>query len=93
MTGLVIATLLMIPVGLFVGRCAFRFITNVPTVMLVPLIAFMTIIGSFAIHADPHDVVVMVLLGLVGWAEFGPSPMVLGVVLAQIAEQGFMGPG
>ncbi|MEH6772924.1 MAG: tripartite tricarboxylate transporter permease [Cereibacter changlensis] len=94
MTGLVVATLLMLPVGLIVGRYAFRFITNVPKAMLVPLIAFMTIIGSFAIHANPHDVVVMVVLGIVGWAAgragFGASPIVLGLVLGQIAEQGFM---
>lgn len=94
MTGLVIATLLMLPVGLIIGRYAFRFITNVPKAMLVPLIAFMTVIGSFAIHANPHDVLVMVVLGLVGWAAglagFGASPIVLGLVLGQIAEQGFM---
>ncbi|WP_410216833.1 tripartite tricarboxylate transporter permease [Paracoccus sp. (in: a-proteobacteria)] len=94
MTGLVIATLLMLPVGLIVGRYAFRFITNVPKAMLVPLIAFMTVIGSFAIHANPHDVLVMVVLGLIGWAAgragFGASPIVLGLVLGQIAEQGFM---
>lgn len=94
MTGLVVATLLMLPVGLIVGRYAFRFITNVPKAMLVPLIAFMTVIGSFAIHANPHDVLVMVVLGLVGWvagrAGYGASPIVLGLVLGQIAEQGFM---
>lgn len=94
MTGLVIATLLMLPVGLIVGRYAYRFIVNVPKAILVPLIAFMTVIGSFAIHANPHDVVVMVVLGLIGWAAglagFGASPIVLGLVLGQIAEQGFM---
>lgn len=94
MTGLVIATLLMLPVGLIVGRYAYRFIVNVPKAILVPLIAFMTVIGSFAIHANPHDVVVMVVLGLIGWtaglAGFGASPIVLGLVLGQIAEQGFM---
>lgn len=94
MTGLIVATLLMLPVGLIVGRYAFRFITNVPKAMLVPLIAFMTVIGSFAIHANPYDVVVMVVLGLIGWAVgragFGASPIVLGLVLGQIAEQGFM---
>lgn len=94
MTGLVIATLLMLPVGLIVGRYAFRFIANVPKAMLVPLIAFMTIVGSFAIHSNPHDVLVMVVMGLIGWvaarAGYGASPIVLGLVLGQIAEQGFM---
>ncbi|SNR48919.1 C4-dicarboxylate ABC transporter permease [Paracoccus sediminis] len=94
MTGLVIATLLMLPVGLVVGRYAYRFIVNVPKAILVPLIAYMTVIGSFAIHANPHEVMVMVVLGIVGWAAglagFGASPIVLGLVLGQIAEQGFM---
>ncbi|WP_299357941.1 tripartite tricarboxylate transporter permease [uncultured Paracoccus sp.] len=94
MVGLLIATLLMLPTGLIVGRYAFRFIANVPKAMLVPLIAYMTIVGSFAIHSNPHDVLVMVLMGIVGWvaarAGYGASPIVLGLVLGQIAEQGFM---
>lgn len=94
MVGLLIATLLMLPTGLVVGRYAFRFIANVPKAMLVPLIAYMTIVGSFAIHSNPHDVLVMVVMGLIGWlaarAGYGASPIVLGLVLGQIAEQGFM---
>ncbi|MBU2957887.1 tripartite tricarboxylate transporter permease [Paracoccus sp. 1_MG-2023] len=94
MTGLLVATLLMLPTGLVVGRYAFRFIANVPKAMLVPLIAYMTIVGSFAIHANPHDVLVMVVMGLIGWTAarggYGASPIVLGLVLGQIAEQGFM---
>ncbi len=94
MLGLLIATLLMLPIGLIVGRYAFRFIANVPKAMLVPLIAYMTVVGSFAIHSNPHDVLVMVVMGLIGWVAarggYGASPIVLGLVLGQIAEQGFM---
>lgn len=94
MLGLLIATLLMLPTGLIVGRYAFRFIVNVPKAMLVPLIAYMTIVGSFAIHSNPHDVLIMVVMGLIGWVAarcgYGASPIVLGLVLGQIAEQGFM---
>lgn len=94
MVGLLVATLLMLPTGLIVGRYAFRFIANVPKAMLVPLIAYMTIVGSFAIHSNPHDVLVMVVMGLIGWVAarggYGASPIVLGLVLGQIAEQGFM---
>jgi len=94
MLGLLIATILMLPTGLIVGRYAFRFIANVPKAMLVPLIAFMTIVGSFAIHSNPHDVVIMVVMGIIGWIAarcgYGASPIVLGLVLGQIAEQGFM---
>ncbi|MDO5605238.1 MAG: tripartite tricarboxylate transporter permease [Paracoccus sp. (in: a-proteobacteria)] len=94
MTGLLVATVLMLPIGLIIGRYAFRFIANVPKAMLVPLIGFMTIVGSYAIHSNPHDVLVMVVMGIIGWlaarAGFGASPIVLGLVLGQIAEQGFM---
>jgi putative tricarboxylic transport membrane protein len=92
--GLIIATILMFPVGLLIGRYAFRFIVATPKAMLVPLIAFMTVLGSFAVHNHPNDVFVMVALGVVGWllnrAGYGPSPIVLGLVLGQIAEQGFV---
>ncbi|CAN5801652.1 hypothetical protein BH23PSE1_BH23PSE1_09430 [soil metagenome] len=94
MVGLLIATVLMLPTGLLIGRYAYRFIVATPKAMLVPLIAFMTVLGSFAIHSNPNDVMVMVLIGILGWvlnmAGYGASPIVLGLVLGQIAEQGFM---
>ncbi|MER0240203.1 tripartite tricarboxylate transporter permease [Fulvimarina sp. MAC8] len=92
--GLLIGTLLMLPVGLVVGRYAYRSIVAIPKAALIPTIAFLTVIGSFAIHNNLHDVAVMLSLGVVGWmlnrAGFTPSPIVLGLVLGQIAEQGFV---
>ena len=92
--GLLIGTILMLPIGLFVGRYAYRSIISIPKAALVPTIAFMTVIGSFAIHNNIHDVAVMLGLGAAGWllnrAGFTPSPIVLGLVLGQIAEQGFV---
>lgn len=92
--GLLIATLLMLPVGLLVGRYAYRFIVGTPKAMLAPLIAFMTVLGSFAVNNNPDEAIVMVVVGLLGWllsrAGYGPSPIVLGLVLGQIAEQGYV---
>ncbi|MGR3312482.1 MAG: tripartite tricarboxylate transporter permease [Roseovarius indicus] len=92
--GLLLATLLMLPAGLFIGRYAYRFITRFPKSLLVPSIAFMTIAGAYAVHSSIHDVQVMIVLGLVGWVldRYGirPSPIVLGLVLGSIAEQGFV---
>jgi putative tricarboxylic transport membrane protein len=54
----------------------------------------MTVIGTYAIRNNPFDVVVMVVLGGLGWvlARYGikPSPIVLGLILGPIAEQGFV---
>ncbi|OSQ45154.1 tripartite tricarboxylate transporter permease [Thalassospira sp. MCCC 1A01428] len=92
--GLLIATILMLPAGLLIGRYAYKSIASIPKTMLVPTIAFLTIIGSFAIHSNIHDVQMMFGLGIAGWilnrCGFAPSPIVLGLVLGQIAEQGFV---
>lgn len=94
MFGLLIATLLMLPVGLIMGRYAYKSIIHIPKSLLVPTVAFLTILGSFAIHSNPNDIVMMVILGVLAWIlqryGFAPSPIVLGLVLGQIAEQGFV---
>ncbi|OQM76750.1 tripartite tricarboxylate transporter permease [Manganibacter manganicus] len=92
--GLLIATLLMLPVGLLIGRYAYASIVKVPKAVLAPTVALLTIIGSFAIHSNVEDAQLMVGLGILAWFlsryGFQPSPIVLGLVLGSIAEQGFV---
>lgn len=92
--GLLIATLLMLPIGLLIGRYAYRFIITVPKAVLVPTVAFMCVIGAYAIRNSVADVVIMLVLGIIGWvlSRFGftASPIVLGLILGPIAEQGFV---
>ncbi|OOY06962.1 tripartite tricarboxylate transporter permease [Thioclava sp. F36-7] len=92
--GLLIATLLMLPVGLLIGRYAYSTIVKVPKAVLAPTVALLTIIGSFAIHSNVADAQLMVGLGILSWIlnryGFQPSPIVLGLVLGSIAEQGFV---
>lgn len=92
--GLIIATVLMLPTGLLIGRYAYKSIVTVPKAVLVPIVGFMTIIGTFAIRNSVSDVIIMLCLGVFGWvvARFGfaVSPIVLGLILGPIAEQGFV---
>lgn len=92
--GLLIATVLMLPAGLLIGRYAFASVVKVPKPLLAATVALLTIIGAFAIHSNVDDVQTMVGLGLISWLlsryGFAPSPIVLGLVLGQIAEQGFV---
>ncbi|WP_112322720.1 tripartite tricarboxylate transporter permease [Oceanibium sediminis] len=92
--GLIIATVLMLPAGLLIGRFAFNAIARAPTPALVAVVAFMTVIGSFSIRNNVNDVMMMVLLGVLGWLVakrgFAVSPIVLGLILGQIAERGFV---
>ena len=92
--GLLIATVLMLPAGLLIGRYAYKSIVTIPKAVLVPTVGFMTIIGTFSIRNSVSDVVLMLCLGVFGWvvARFGfaASPIVLGLILGPIAEQGFV---
>ncbi len=92
--GLIIATLLMLPAGLLIGRYAYKSIVTIPKAVLVPTVGFMTIIGTFSIRNSVTDVFLMLCLGVFGWvvAKFGfsASPIVLGLILGPIAEQGFV---
>ncbi len=92
--GLFLATILMLPVGLLIGRYAYKTIITVPKALLVPTVAFMTIIGTYAIRNSVSDVLIMIILGVVSWVlnrfGFPPSPIVLGLILGSIAEQGFV---
>ena len=92
--GLIIATVLMLQAGLLIGRYAYKSIVTVPKAVLVPTVGFMTIIGTFAIRNSVSDVIIMLCLGVFGWvvARFGfaASPIVLGLILGPIAEQGFV---
>jgi putative tricarboxylic transport membrane protein len=92
--GLILATLLMLPTGLLIGRYAYRTIVTLPKALLVPTIAFMTIIGTYAIRNNMSDVVIMIVLGTAGWVigrfGFTASPIVLGLILGPIAESGFV---
>ena len=92
--GLLIATFLMLPAGLLIGRYAYKSIVTIPKAVLVLAVGFMTIIGTFSIRNSVSDVIIMLCLGVFGWvvARFGfaASPIVLGLILGPIAEQGFV---
>ncbi|MEL7524614.1 MAG: tripartite tricarboxylate transporter permease [Pseudomonadota bacterium] len=92
--GLLLATVLMLPVGLMIGRFAYGAIVRAPKAALVPVVAFMTVIGTFAIRNSLSDIAIMIVLGVIGWVAgkrgFSVSPIVLGLILGRIAEQGFV---
>jgi putative tricarboxylic transport membrane protein len=91
---LVIANLMILPLGIALGKLVSKLITNIPVVILVPFIFFLTIIGSFSINNNIFDVYVMIFFGVIGYigrrAGFGPGPVVLGIILGGICEQGLV---
>lgn len=92
--GLFLATILMLPIGLVIGRYAFKSLVSIPKAALVPSVAFLTVLGSYAVHNNVHEVQQMVVLGIFAWIAgrfgFTASPIVLGLILGTIAESGFV---
>jgi putative tricarboxylic transport membrane protein len=64
---------------------------HVPNWLLVPAIAAVSFVGVYAVHATTFDLVLMVALGIFGWAlrklGFPMAPLILGFVLGDMMEQ------
>ncbi|MDI5933701.1 tripartite tricarboxylate transporter permease [Halomonas kalidii] len=88
------AALLLLPVGLLGGRLIHRVVIRTPYYFLVPSIAMVTILGTFALRNSLLDVGIMLILGTAGYflrlIGIQPAPIVLGLILGGIAEEGYV---
>lgn len=89
-----LAAIFLLPVGVLGGRFIYRVVLSIPHYILVPTVAFMTMLGSYALRNNPTDVILMIALGVLGFVlrelNFHPAPIVLGLILGAIAETGFV---
>ena len=89
----VLANIIMLVLGFYGSRHVARVI-NLPVSMLAPIVVFLTVIGSYAIRNNMLDVEMMILFGLIGYVTkktgFTPGPIVLGLILGPIAENGLV---
>ncbi|RME67090.1 MAG: tripartite tricarboxylate transporter permease, partial [Alphaproteobacteria bacterium] len=72
-------------IGLFTRLLA------IPNAVLVPMIAAVSFVGVYGVHSSTFDLVLMVVLGIVGYVlrklNFPTAPIILGFVLAELIEQ------
>ena len=91
---LIFANIIMLPMGIFSGKMISKLITNIPIAFLAPFVVFLSVVGSYAINNNMFDVYVMIFFGLVGYigrkAGFDAGPIVLGIILGKICEQGLV---
>ncbi len=91
---LILSNLLLLPMGIWSGKGISKLITHIPVPFLAPFILFLTIIGSYSINNNMFDVYVMLFFGVLSFIgkriEFDPGPIVLGLILGKICEQGLV---
>lgn len=89
---LFLANIFFLVIGLY---CApfFARVATVPNSILIPAIAVLSVIGSYAIHNSLFDVWLMLVFGIGGYfldrAGLSLGAIVLGLILGPIAELGF----
>ncbi|WP_136065425.1 tripartite tricarboxylate transporter permease [Modicisalibacter radicis] len=88
------AAMFLLPVGLLGGRLIHRVVVKTPFYFLLPSIAMVTILGTYALRNSMTDVFIMLLLGSAGYflrlIGIQAAPIVLGMILGVIAEKGYV---
>ncbi|QBP42713.1 tripartite tricarboxylate transporter permease [Paenisporosarcina antarctica] len=89
---LIVTNILFMILGL-VGVKYFTAVLKIPSRLLGPMILLLSVIGSFAISNNYHDIWVMLAFGIIGYIfriiNVPSTPIVLAIILGPIAEEGF----
>jgi putative tricarboxylic transport membrane protein len=92
MVGFILANLAMGFFGVFCAPALVR-MANVPLSTLSPILMVLCVVGAYALNNSIHDVYVAMAFGILGYlmrkTGFHPVPIVLAVILGQMAEVGF----
>lgn len=89
--GFVLIQFFMLGIGLL-GCRGFAKIARLSDAILIPSVTILCVVGSFAIHQNFVDVVIMMIFGVIGWLsrKFGMNnaAIVLAMILGPIGEKG-----
>ena len=89
--GFVLVQFFMLAIGML-GCRGFAQISRVSGAILIPSVAVLCVVGSFAIHKNFFDVVIMMIFGVLGYLvrkfDLNPAAIVLALILGPIGENG-----
>lgn len=92
--GFVLVQFFMLAVGTL-GCRAFAQISRLSDAVLIPCVTVLCFIGSYAIHKNMSDVVVMLIFGVLGYLmrkfDLNTAAVVLALILGPISEKGLRG--
>jgi putative tricarboxylic transport membrane protein len=93
LASLLLANVVLLVLGFFGSRLWIK-VTIIPKTILFPVIFAVSIIGSFAVRNSFFDVAACLAFGVFGWIlrryNYPVAPIVLGMVLGNIAETNFI---
>lgn len=91
--GFILANLLMGLLGMLVAKYIVN-VVKVPYGILAPIIVVLSVVGAYAINISFVDCCVMAIFGFLGYYmrkfDFPTAPVVLGLLLGSMAEQGLL---
>lgn len=89
--GFVLVQFFMLAIGL-IGCRGFAQISRLSDAILIPAVTVLCVIGSYAIHKNMSDVVVMLIFGALGYFmrkfDLNTAAVVLALILGPISEKG-----
>jgi putative tricarboxylic transport membrane protein len=90
--GLFIANIFMGILG-FAGLRIFSKLMMIPKKIMTPMIFVFCFVGTYALNHDINDIILMIIVGIVGFfllkINFTVPPIILGLILGNIAESNF----
>lgn len=93
MIGFILANLLMGVIGILAARYVVK-VVKVPYSILAPIIVVLSVVGAYAINISFADCCIMLVFGFLGYYmrkfDFPTAPVVLGLILGSMAEQGLL---
>ena len=92
--GFVLVQFFMLAIGTL-GCRGFTQISRLSDAILIPCVTVLCVIGSYAIHRNMSDVVVMIIFGVLGYLmrkfDLNTAAVVLALILGPISEKGLRG--
>ncbi len=89
----IVAALVMVPLGWAAVKVA-RPVLRVPRRILLPIVLSLCIVGAFAMTNSVYGIILMAVLGILGWVleenGFPVAPIILGLVLGGMFERMFL---
>ncbi|GEM78783.1 tripartite tricarboxylate transporter permease [Vibrio superstes] len=88
-SSMLVANIVMLIVGL-VGIRFFCRIIEVPKMLMIPIIIFLSVVGAYAINNSMFDVGIAIAFGILGFVlgklDIPSSPILLAIILGPMAE-------